>query len=108
MKFLITTLLLLAANGALAAQSIGLNVQPPKPHETATMLERTLEAGVRHVRASWWWWSKPSDWAWYPRFRREGIEVLPLVYAGPGDPDGAGPRMAPRHRALFDAYGSFR
>jgi hypothetical protein len=113
MTQLTRTLLLAAAlAGALApapaaAQDepvLALNVQPAS---AARVLPRVQEVGVRHVRASWWAWSRPGEWSWYPRYRRAGVEVLPLVYAGPGDPAAAGERIAARYRALFDAYGPF-
>lgn len=87
---------------------LGMNVQPPPPHEAARMLARLQETRVRHIRSSWWVWTIPDDWAWYPRYRAAGIEVLPLVYAGPGRPETAGSRMAARYRVLFNAYGPFR
>lgn len=119
MKVLLVLLLLLplwgAASAPMVAQSrataepiLGMNVQPPYPAESARMLARLQEMGVRHIRSSWWAWTTPSDWAWYPRYRAAGIEVLPLVYAGPGNPETAGNRMAARYRTLFNAYGPFR
>ncbi|HEX2188336.1 MAG TPA: glycosyl hydrolase [Longimicrobiaceae bacterium] len=110
-SFAVPLLLLAALGGAApgpapprAEPVLGLNVQPASAGE---LLPRVREVGVRHVRASWWWWTTPADWSWYPAYRRAGIEVLPLVYAGPGDPGGAGGRMARRYRALFDAHGPF-
>lgn len=120
MKLLVLPVLLAAAlsGGAVPAGSadpvrapaarrepvLGLNVQPAT---AARLMPRVQEVGVRHVRASWWWWTTADDWSWYPRYRRAGIEVLPLVYAGPGDPATAGERIAARYRKLYDAHGPF-
>jgi hypothetical protein len=93
-----------APAAAQAEPALAFNVQPSS---AGRLLPRVQEVGVRQVRASWWAWSKSADWAWYPRYRRAGVEVLPLVYAGPGDPATAAERMAARYRALFDAYGPF-
>lgn len=98
---------LAAASAPAAAQAepeLAFNVQPSS---AGRLLPRVQEVGVRHVRASWWAWSRPADWSWYPRYRRAGVQVLPLVYAGPGDPAATAERIAARYRALFDAYGAF-
>ncbi|MBV9774913.1 MAG: hypothetical protein JO040_13245 [Gemmatimonadetes bacterium] len=111
MRILLPLFFALAIGGApsLTAQepSLGLNVQPPSASQTATMLGRVRDLDVHYVRASWWAWTKPADWTWYPRFKAAGIEVLPLVYAGPGTPATAGARIAARYRTLFNAYGHF-
>lgn len=113
MKTLARLLLLAAAlAGALAPAPAAAQTEPAlafnvQPSTAGRLLPRVLEVGVRHVRASWWAWSTPADWSWYPRYRRAGVEVLPLVYAGPGDPAKSAERMAARYRALFDAHGPF-
>lgn len=108
MRIFALPLLLALLGGGAAPQrpepALGMNVHPATAE---AMLPRLRELGVRHVRTSWWWWTTPQEWGWYPRYRRAGVEVLPLVYAGPGDPDRAGERIARRYRALFDAYGPF-
>lgn len=84
--------------------ALGFNVQP---NSAEALLPRVRAVGVRHVRVSWWAWTTPEDWSWYPAYRRAGIEVLPLVYADPGDPATIGIRIANRYRKLYDAYGPF-
>jgi hypothetical protein len=113
MKTLPRTVLLAAAlAGAPAPAPVAAQAEPTlafniQPSTAGRLLPRVQDVGVRHVRASWWAWSKPADWSWYPRYRRAGVEVLPLVYAGPGDAATSAERMAARYRALFDAYGPF-
>lgn len=78
---------------------IGLNVHQ---EECLTSLPRLQELRVRHIRTSWWTFSRSDDWRWFPRYRDAGIEVMPLVYGGPEG------RAAARYDALRRSYGPFR
>ena len=92
---------------AQAGPTIALNVQPPEPHQVATVQGLLRAARVRHIRVSWWAWSTRASWSWLPAYRAAGVEVLPLVYPTGNGAENAGRTMAARYRALFDAYGPF-
>jgi hypothetical protein len=98
--------LALARAPAVAGPIIALNIQPPDGRAD-TVLSLLRSGRVKHVRVSWWRWSAPRDWAWLPRYRAAGVEVLPLIYPGTDAAASAGASMAARYRALFDAFGPF-
>jgi hypothetical protein len=75
-----------------------LNVHP-STCEWALPLIR--EAGVRHIRASWWDQSRPSEWSWADRFRADGVEVLPLLLGG------LERRGIQRYEVLRRSFGAF-
>ena len=85
---------------------IALNIQPPDARAD-TVLSLLRSGRVKHVRVSWWRWSVARDWAWLPRYRAAGVEVLPLIYPGTDDAGSVGASMAARYRTLFNAFGPF-
>jgi hypothetical protein len=89
-----------------AEPTIAINVQPPTPEYVDVTLEALQELRIPYIRASWWFWSDSTQWAWYPRFKAAGIETLPLVYAYPfAPPDSIGVSMAQRYRDFVNEFG---
>jgi hypothetical protein len=88
------------STGAVAREPlVCLNVHPATC-EWALPLVR--QAGVRHIRASWWEWSTPREWRWVDDFRAAGVEVLPILYGG-----GVDRRAIQRYDLLRRSFGPF-
>jgi hypothetical protein len=88
----------LGKRAAVSEPLVCLNVHPSWCEWALPLIK---EARVRHVRSSWWEWSRASEWSWVDRFRADGVEVLPILSGG------VDRRGIQRYETLRRSFGPF-